>query len=189
MNTDNASRFFWFMLFAAASASVAANIAHALFNGSAGNAAVAAAAAVVPPAVLLGATHGVALLVQARTSGWTYITALGLTVALGGCAFVLSFDALRSLAIEQAGYRPGVAWLWPLSIDLSIAVSTIALLALTGSPHRAPAHQVIRRPAVADYDEADPRTTIMPAITPQDLEDHPAATAAPFYAPKESVGV
>lgn len=104
------------------------------------HAVIAAVAAVVPPAVLLGATHGLALLVRARTAGWAYWCALVMTAALAGCAFMLSFDSLYGLAADWAGYRRGVAWLWPLSIDLSIAVSTLALLALTGAPKRAAVH-------------------------------------------------
>ena len=125
------------MLIAAASSSIAGNVAHALMNATAGSPAVAAAAAVVAPAVLLGSTHGVALLVRARTAGWAYWCTLAVTVALAGCAFGLSFDALRDLARRWAGYSDWASVLWPLSIDLSIAVSTLALLALAGAPKRA----------------------------------------------------
>jgi hypothetical protein len=59
----------------------------------------AAGAALVPPLVLLAATHSVAVLVRTRAGGATYWCALLMTVALACCAFVLSFDALRSLAI------------------------------------------------------------------------------------------
>ena len=135
-----AVRFFWCALFAATSSSIAGNVAHALLNTTAGSPAIAAAAAIVPPAVLLGATHGVALLVRARTAGWAYWCALAMTVALAGCAFGLSFDALRDLARRYAGYSEWASWLWPLSIDLSIAVSTLALLTLTGAPRRAALH-------------------------------------------------
>lgn len=133
---QRAVRFFWCALFAASAASIAANVVHALLNASMGNTGIAAGAAVVPPAVLLGATHGVSLLVRARTAGWAYWCALVMTIALAGCAFGLSFDALRDLAHRYAGYSEWAAVLWPLSIDLSIAVSTLALLALTGAPHR-----------------------------------------------------
>jgi hypothetical protein len=138
--TRRAVRFFWCTLFSATAASIAGNVEHALLNTAAGSPVIAAAAAVVPPAVLLGSTHGVALLVRARTAGWAYWCALCMTAMLAGCAFVLSFDALRELAVRWAGYRPSVAWLWPMSIDLSIAVSTLALLALTGAPKRTAAH-------------------------------------------------
>jgi Protein of unknown function (DUF2637) len=132
-DTRRATRFFWSTLIAATAASVAGNIAHAVLSAP-GHAVISAAAAVVPPAVLLGSTHGVALLVRTRTVGATYWCALTMTGALAVCAFVLSFDALRALALTWAGFTPATAWLWPLAIDLSIAQSTLALLALTGAP-------------------------------------------------------
>jgi hypothetical protein len=49
--------------------------------------------------VLLAATHSVALLVRTRAGGITYWCALAMTLALAACAFVMSFEALRSLAI------------------------------------------------------------------------------------------
>ncbi|WP_307857409.1 DUF2637 domain-containing protein [Mycobacterium sp. SM1] len=114
---------------------MAGNVAHALLAVQ-GHAPIAATAAVVPPAVLLGSTHGVALLVRTRTVGATYWCALAMTAMLAVCAFVLSFDALRTLALTWAGFSPATAWLWPLAIDLSIAQSTLALLALSGTPRR-----------------------------------------------------
>jgi Protein of unknown function (DUF2637) len=133
--TRRAVRFFWSTLIAATAASVAGNIAHAVLAAP-GNAAIGAAAAFVPPVVLLGSTHGVALLVRTRTVGATYWWALCMTAALAVCAFVLSFDALRTLALTWPGFSPATAWLWPLAIDLSIAQSTLALLALSGTPRR-----------------------------------------------------
>jgi hypothetical protein len=38
--------------------------------------------------------------------------------------------------VTWAGFSPATAWLWPLAIDLSIAQSTLALLALSGTPRR-----------------------------------------------------
>jgi len=131
-----AVRFFWCTLFAAAGASVPGNIAHAVL-AEPGHAPIAAAASVVPPAVLLTSTHGVALLVRTRTAGATYWLALAMTAMLMACAFVLSFDALPALALTWAGFSPATAWLWPLAIDLSIAQSTLGLLALSGAPRRA----------------------------------------------------
>jgi len=61
-----------------------------------------------------------------------YWCALAMTFALAGCAFVLSFDALRDLA-GALGMPPGRAWLWPVAIDVSIANSTLALLSLASS--------------------------------------------------------
>ena len=127
--TRAATRFFWGWLLAATAMSVAGNVTHATMSAPRGTVALAAAAAVVPPAVLVGATHSVALLIKARRLGLTYWCALAMTVALAGCAFVLSFDALRDLAISL-GFQPDRAWLWPVAIDVSIAQSTLALLTL-----------------------------------------------------------
>jgi hypothetical protein len=147
-----ASRFFWLWLFTATSMSVAGNVTHAIINAPRGAVALAAAAAVVPPAVLLGSTHSVAVLVKTRRLGASYWCALMMTVALAGCAFVLSFDALRDLAVSL-GFRPGTAWLWPVAIDVSIAQSTLALLTLTprGRSRRAERPAPARRSPAAQW--------------------------------------
>jgi hypothetical protein len=128
-------RFFWIWLILATSVSVAGNVAHAVLTAPSATVRLAAAAAVVPPAVLLGSTHSVALLVRTRRVGFNYWCALPMTIALAGCAFVLSFDALRDLAVTL-GILPDRAWLWPVAIDVSIANSTLALLSLAppGTP-------------------------------------------------------
>jgi hypothetical protein len=125
-----ATRFFWVWLIAATGVSVAGNVAHAVLTAPTGRVPLAAAAAVVPPAVLLGSTHSVALLVRARKVGVAYWCALAMTFALAGCAFVLSFGALRDLAVA-VGMPPERAWLWPVAIDASIANSTVALLSMS----------------------------------------------------------
>ncbi|KPN46199.1 DUF2637 domain-containing protein [Mycobacterium intracellulare] len=134
--TRGAVRFFWVWLILATSVSVAGNVAHAVLSAPSATVRLAAAAAVVPPAVLLGSTHSVAWLVRARRVGFNYWCALAMTVALAGCAFVLSFDALRDLAVAL-GMLPGRAWLWPVAIDVSIANSTLSLLSLS-PPRPAP---------------------------------------------------
>jgi Protein of unknown function (DUF2637) len=59
----------------------------------------------------------------------TYWCALLMTLALASCAFVLSFDALRSLAVFL-GLPEAIAWLWPCAIDVAIAQATLCLLSL-----------------------------------------------------------
>lgn len=49
-------------------------------------------------------------------------------LALG--AFVLSFDALRELAVV-AGVRPALAWIWPVIVDGFIVVATINAIVLS----------------------------------------------------------
>jgi hypothetical protein len=126
-----AARFFWTVLILATAASIGGNVTHAVLKAESGPlVAVAAAVAMVPPIVLLAATHSVGLLVRTRNSGAIYWSALAMTVGLAGCAFALSFDSLWELAVS-AGVRREIAWLWPLSIDVSIAQATLALLSLT----------------------------------------------------------
>jgi hypothetical protein len=162
--TGGAVRFFWAWLIMATGVSVAGNVAHAVLTAPMGTVRLAAAAAVVPPAVLLGSTHSVALLVRAHRVGLHYWCALAMTFALAGCAFVLSFDALRDLAVAL-GMPAARAWLWPVAIDVSIANSTLALLSL--APPRAarqPAGHggaarrgTPRRPAAAASNRAEAR--------------------------------
>ncbi|MCV7256811.1 DUF2637 domain-containing protein [Mycobacterium hackensackense] len=130
-DTRRAKRLFWTVLSVATLASVSGNVAHALLNAAPGAATVSAAAAAVPPVILLAAIHGLGTLARARQgSGAAYWAAMVMTVLLACGAFALSFDALRALAVT-AGIRSGLAWIWPLIIDLSIAQSTLAILALT----------------------------------------------------------
>ena len=110
--------------------SMTGNVAHAVLHASAGTIALAAGAALVPPVVLLAATHSVALLVRTRAGGFIYWCALLMTLALASCAFVLSFDALRSLAMTL-GLPGSIAWLWPCAIDVAIAQATLCLLSLS----------------------------------------------------------
>jgi hypothetical protein len=125
-----AARFFWMWLIVATTMSVTGNVAHAVLHAEAGTVALAAGAALVPPLVLLAATHSIAILVRTRVGGLTYWCALLMTLALASCAFVLSFDALRALAVSL-GLPETIAWLWPCAIDLAIAQATLCLLSLS----------------------------------------------------------
>src|SRR4030088_3086364 len=125
----SAARFFWGWLIVATAMSVTGNVAHAVLHAPAGTLALAAGAALVPPVVLLGATPSVAGRGRGRAGGFTYWCALLMTLALASCAFVLSFDALRSLAITL-GLPESIAWLWPCAIDVAIAQATLCLLSL-----------------------------------------------------------
>ncbi|QDH91707.1 hypothetical protein SEA_PHRAPPUCCINO_29 [Mycobacterium phage Phrappuccino] len=144
-----ATRFFWAWLAGSFGASVAYNIAHAVLNSYGTDVVISASAAVIPPTVAICATHGVRLLVKAEVTGLAYRVALVGTSLMALGALTLSFNALRDLAAKHAGYSSWTSWVWPLVIDLAIAVSTVALLALgsarrterTGSVHTsAPVH-------------------------------------------------
>jgi Protein of unknown function (DUF2637) len=129
-----AAGFFWGWLIVATAMSVTGNVAHAVLQAPANTAPLAAGAALVPPVVLLAATHSIALLVRTRAGGFTYWSALLMTLALAACAFVLSFEALRSLAVSL-GLPRSIAWLWPCAIDVAIAQATLCLLSLSRRQH------------------------------------------------------
>jgi hypothetical protein len=57
------------------------------------------------------------------------ILGLIMTIGVAACAFVLSFDALTSLAV-MLGWPSGTAWLFAIVIDVSIAQATFGLLSL-----------------------------------------------------------
>jgi len=134
---STAVRFFWCWLVVATSMSLCGNVAHALLIAPADTRWMAAVAALVPPVVLLAAMHSMGLLARTRTGGGVYWVALAATVLLALGAFVLSFDALRSLAVT-VGIRPAISWIWPAVIDVAIAQATLCLLSLGRRPRAAP---------------------------------------------------
>ncbi len=180
-----AARFFWTVLVVAAVASIGGNVTHAILKaGSGPMVMVAAAVAMVPPIVLLAATHSVGLLVRTRSSGPIYWAALAMTVGLAGCAFALSFDSLWELAVN-AGVGRGIAWLWPLSIDVSIAQATLALLSLTRrraaeqTPTKAAGEQSTSSPAALAPISAPSAARHQEVAT---LNGHPRRTDTPIRA-------
>ncbi|KUI29196.1 DUF2637 domain-containing protein [Mycobacterium sp. GA-2829] len=124
-----ATRFFWGWLIVATAMSIAGNVTHAVLVVEPRTVLLAAGAALVPPIVLLAATHSVALLVRSRVGGAVYWCAVLMTLALAGSAFVLSFTALRDLAVT-VGMPESIAWLWPCAIDVAIAQATLCLLSV-----------------------------------------------------------
>ena len=127
--------FFWAWLIGATLVSLAGNITHALLASPPNLRWVAAAVAMVPPTVLLCAVHGIAVLARTTASGVMYRTSVAATAALAVGAFLLSFVALRDLAVV-AGIAPGLAAVLPLVIDLAVAVATAALVAVGDKPAR-----------------------------------------------------
>jgi hypothetical protein len=127
--TRSASRFYWGWLVFATTVSVLGNITHALLVAPNALRLLAAVASVVPPAFVLGSTHSVALSLRMRRFAPTYVLGLLMTMGVAACAFFLSFDALRALAVIL-GWPPGRAWLFPVAIDVSIAQATFGLLSL-----------------------------------------------------------
>lgn len=133
--------FFWMWLLFATVVSIGGNVIHAWMIAPAPHLRpLAAAAAAVPPAILLGATHSVALLIKNRRQGYRRVDAAVLGAALllmagvAGCAFAMSFVSLRDLMM-LVGMSPGTAWLWPIGVDMSLICSTLALLTLAAPHH------------------------------------------------------
>ncbi|OBG17959.1 MULTISPECIES: DUF2637 domain-containing protein [Mycobacterium avium complex (MAC)] len=128
--------FFWMWLLFATVVSIGGNVIHAWMTAPAPHLKLLASiAAAVPPAILLGSTHSVALLIKNRRHGYRRVDAAVLGAALllmagvAGCAFAMSFVSLRNLMI-LVGMSAGTAWLWPIGVDMSLICSTLALLTL-----------------------------------------------------------
>ena len=179
-------RFFWAWLLGASLVSLAGNIAHALLTAPTGSRWLAAAVAAVPPTVLLAAVHGVAVLVKANASGAVYRTAVAATAALAAGAFVLSFVALRDLAV-LAGISPALAAILPLVIDLAVAVATIALVAIGDKPARRVRTATSGASPTATTSAAPPgrtATTAPDRFAPPMVSDATARIAAELVATK-----
>ncbi|MEV4206628.1 DUF2637 domain-containing protein [Nocardia salmonicida] len=72
---------------------------------------------------------------QPKSVRWARWSAVLIVLVIGGAAFVLSFAALRDLAIRA--HTPNeLAWLFPVIVDGTIIQATIAVLALADSPER-----------------------------------------------------
>nr|WP_234712981.1 DUF2637 domain-containing protein [Mycolicibacterium komanii] len=127
--------FFWAWLILATAVSLAGNVAHAWLTAAPDARWLAASVAAVPPIALLLSVHGLAVLAKTTASGAVYRGAVAATAALAAGAFVLSFVALRDLAVI-AGIGPGLAPVLPLVIDLAIGVATLALVAIGDKPAR-----------------------------------------------------
>ncbi|MFI8975834.1 DUF2637 domain-containing protein [Nocardia asteroides] len=69
---------------------------------------------------------------QPKVMRWARWSAVLIVVAIGAAAFVLSFAALRDLAV-MAHTPIHLAWLFPVIVDGTIIQATIAVLALADS--------------------------------------------------------
>ncbi|MFI5501764.1 DUF2637 domain-containing protein [Nocardia asteroides] len=72
---------------------------------------------------------------QPKGIRWARWSAVVIVIAIGAAAFVLSFAALRDLAV-RAHTPEGLAWLFPVIVDGTIIQATIAVLALADSAER-----------------------------------------------------
>ena len=114
-------------------ASIAGNTLHAIMQHYPDEVStfLAAGVAMVPPIVLLIMTEVLSLSNKCQLpQASAYSVALTSTLAIEVIAFLMSFDALRDLA-GRNGVRPGLAWFWPLLIDIPAAIAAMWLLILS----------------------------------------------------------
>lgn len=184
-----AVRFFWSWLAGATTVSLVGNVAHAVLTASPSTRWLAAAVAAVPPTVLLASVHGIAVLAKTSASGRVYRAAVAATTALALGAFLLSFVALRDLAV-LAHIPRRLAFVLPLVIDLAIGVATLALVAVGDKPtrratQRAAQPQVSNRPATPTAPRQAPSAapTVAP---PAPRTTSPDAPSTPRAAPSSA---
>jgi hypothetical protein len=130
--------FFRAVLVAFTLASIAGNTLHAVMQHYANDVStfLAAGVAMVAPIVLLIMTEVLSLSNKCRLpQASAYYVALTSTLAVEVIAFLMSFDALRDLA-GRNGVRPGLAWFWPLLIDIPAAIAAMWLLLLSRAASR-----------------------------------------------------
>lgn len=140
--------------------STAANVGHALLTAPEQLRGWAALAAALPPIALFGITEGLAITAGGGTRRWAYRLGVAGAICIAMLAFVLSFAAMRDLAV-LLGFPAAVAAGWPLLADASIAVASVMLLA-TKPAAAADAHPTAVPAADADH-------VAVPAPTSADL--------------------
>lgn len=174
-----AVRFFWSWLAGATVVSLAGNVIHAWLTASSSTRWLSAAVAAVPPTVLLASVHGIAVLAKTSASGRVYRAAVAATTALAVGAFMLSFVALRDLAVIAHIPRQ-LAFVLPLVIDLAIAVATLALVAVGDKPMRR-VTQRAAQPQLSNHrtPTTAPRPTTPSAPSPAPPAPRSASPSAP----------
>ena len=131
----SAVNFFIGWLIFSISISIGANTIHSWLTAPEGKQVLAAVVAAVPPLLLLGATHSLAMMIKTRRryraiDGIVLALVLVLALVVAACAFVLCFYAVTDF-VTMLGTDPDVAWLWAIGVDVSIVISTLALLVIS----------------------------------------------------------
>lgn len=138
--SDEAATFYAYWLLLATTVSVGGNVIHALIVATDHLRILAAIWAAAPPIFLLGSTHVLALRIKNRRRAggyelldWIVLGAVVLlTFGAAAIAFVISLFALRDLSIIL-GANEMQSWMWPIMVDVSIVIPTLALLDATSS--------------------------------------------------------
>lgn len=197
-----AHQFFWRWLVGATGLTLAGNAAHALL-AYIPIIAIRLSVYLIPPLIALVSIHGITVLARVgrvhrarssaswRDAGGTAILSVVVTGTLALIAAVLSYSGLYGVALA-GGLSPRLGWLFPLTIDLGIAVSSVALVVLrplSGADERvarlaqrAAQPQVSKVPATPTAPRPTP-STATPTAPTAPRSTSPAAPAAPRPAP------
>lgn len=199
---QQAHQFFWRWLVGATLLTLAGNASHALLPYIPATA-VRLSVYLIPPLVALVSIHAVTVLARVgrvhrakssaswRDAGGTAILAVSVTALLALIAAVLSYSGLLGVALA-GGLSPRLAWLFPLTIDAGIAVSSVALVVLrplSGADERAArlAHRTaqpqVSKPPTSSTAPRPTPSTAPTAAPPAPRSPSPDAPAAPRTAP------
>ncbi|MBV0917238.1 DUF2637 domain-containing protein [Mycobacteroides chelonae] len=195
MERARAHKFFWRWLVGATALTLSGNAAHALL-GFIPPTVIRLSVYLIPPVIALISIHAVTVLARVgrmhrarssaswRDAGGTAILAVTVTATLALIAAILSYTGLLGVALA-GGLSPRLAWLFPLTIDAGIAVSSVALVVLrplSGADERAArmaqrtASPQLSKPTVPP---TAPRQVTPTAPSPAPTAPRPASPAAP----------
>ncbi|MBV0918019.1 Protein of uncharacterised function (DUF2637) [Mycobacteroides abscessus subsp. massiliense] len=200
-----AHSFFWRWLIGATLLTLLGNAAHALLP-LIPTTAIRLSVYLIPPVVALVSIHAVTVLARVgrvhrarssaswRDAGGTAILAVAVTGVLALIAAVLSYSGLLGVA-EAGGLSPRLGWLFPLTIDAGIAVSSVALVVLrplSGADERvARLAQRAAQPQLSNHRAPTPAPRPTPSNAPTTAPPasrtaSPDAASAPRSAPSSA---
>lgn len=187
-----AHQFFWRWLIGATALTLAGNATHALLPYIP-MLAVRLSVYLIPPLIALVSIHGITVLARIgrvhrarsaaswRDAGGTAILSVVVTGTLALIAAVLSYSGLYGVALA-GGLSPRLGWLFPLTIDAGITVSSVALVVLrplSGADERAA--RLAQRAAQPQVSKPNATPTAPRPTTPSATNTAPTAprTASP----------
>ncbi|KWX19566.1 hypothetical protein AFM11_35085 [Mycolicibacterium wolinskyi] len=124
--------FFWAVILLSSATSIAGNGAHTWVAADVTiPRELATAVAIAPPVFLILCIEGIATLIRTLYKAtWLFWVNVAMTTVLATFAFILSFEALRDLAIG-AGIPRELAFMWPVIVDVATAIATCAVVYLS----------------------------------------------------------
>ncbi|WP_157931420.1 DUF2637 domain-containing protein [Mycobacteroides abscessus] len=199
---SRAHQFFWRWLVGATLLTLSGNAAHALL-AYIPTTLVRLSVYLIPPVIALISIHAVTVLARVgrvhrarsaaswRDAGGTAILAVTVTASLALIAAVLSYSGLYGVALA-GGLSAHLAFLFPLCIDLGIAVSSVALVVLrplSGADERAArlaqrtAQPQVSKPSATPTAPRPTPSTGSPSAPTAPRPTTPSAPIAPRTAP------